>query len=92
MKRILSFLVLTFLLSLLVCSSAFAATGYQGMPLYRDGAAGGLYWHAGLFYEDNAQKSLPIVHIGGYGKTVKKVNYDIGNDNFLGEGNNFMGV
>lgn len=85
-KRPLTF-VITILFTFFTCSSVFAATGYQGMACFRDGVMGGLQWHAGLYYQPNANYSWPIVHIGGDGDIVSRCDLATFND-----GNTFKGV
>lgn len=79
----------TLILLLTFTSNSFAYNDYSGLPVYRDGAVGGLNWHAGLMYHENVKEYgyNAIIHINGFGCDVDFCSYD----DFLGE-NDFMGV
>jgi hypothetical protein len=52
---------------------AVAASGNQGYAVYRNGViAGDIEWHAALLDDPHWNTTTkPIIHIGGFGKTVR---------------------
>lgn len=45
-KKIITITLTLIMMSILLCSSVYAATGFQGYAIYRDGVYG--LWHAGM--------------------------------------------
>lgn len=62
-KGFLSF-VFIFLALIFFSVSSYAATGFEGFAIYRNGAFLGTTWHAGLMDEAHPKKSLPVIHVG----------------------------
>ena len=85
-KRIITSALTIIMLLTLFCSTASAASGYQGYAIYRDGVFFNYTWHAGMMDEAYSTYYLPVVHHPGSGY----VTWDSW-DNFI-SGNNFEGV
>ncbi|TCX48938.1 hypothetical protein [Dehalobacter sp. 14DCB1] len=86
-KKLFATIFLTTILLISSVSSAFAASGYEGYAIHRDGALGGLNWHAGLM---NTPKIIPyaspVVHITNINGPVVQDTWDnfILDDTFKG--------
>ncbi|WP_265975986.1 hypothetical protein [Brucella intermedia] len=93
MKKVLTILILSIFIAIGCTLSGVvnAATGYEGMVVYRNGVSGGSWgsieWHAGLMDEASFSSMGPIVHIGGPGQIVRYAELSEFND-----GNTFMGI
>nr|WP_144919626.1 hypothetical protein [Paenibacillus bovis] len=76
-RSLIQIIILSFMISLVVSANgnkANAAVGYQGYAVFRDGAIGGINWHAGLMdkgYVFNTDAAYPVTHIAGFGDIVE---------------------
>lgn len=83
-------LAIMLLLSIL-CTSVYAASGFQGYAIYRDGVFANTNWHAGIMYRPYSTSSNPVVHHPGIGAEVERGTW---NEfmNYPEEDNDFEGV
>lgn len=86
-KKITFSMLLVAVLLLSSVGTVFAADGYEGYAIHRDGAFLGTTWHAGLMDESYSTDYLPVLHIAGLTGGVKWDSWD----NFI-NGNTFKGV
>lgn len=81
-----SFILLSFLLMSFYSITSYAADGFEGFAIHRDGAFLGTTWHAGLMDEANPTINLSVIHAGQSNNTIIYANWE----DFL-NGNTFKG-
>lgn len=86
-KRILITFIVAVFISLFTMVSS-AANGLEGYAIHRDGAFGGITWHAGLMYGTKPEEEPSVIHAGQLSNSGTVI-YGIWSD-FL-NGNNFKG-
>jgi hypothetical protein len=87
LKKMIFFIFFSLFSLVMINAHAYAASGFQGYAIYRDGVFFNYTWHAGMMDGPYYDSYLPVLHAPGSGSYVK---WDTWN-NFM-KGNNFKGV
>ena len=87
LRSLITIFTVTFLTIIFVLPAS-AATGVEGLAVYRDGVFYGANWHSGIMYDRSVNySSLPVIHHPGSGYAT----FGTWNQ-FMDGNNNFKGV